>query len=439
MKKHTFITITFCLAIALCARAQKTASPELMQLVNKSFSYNPRINELQQNVVIQEERLDVSQTYLLPSVNATGSYNYIAPVGKITFPVAPGVDKLIQFQPNNNITFGLGLNYQVLDFGRARANINKSKTEIQQSKDNVDYNKGQLAAQVAAIYYGIVYLSNAIAVQDSILSSLAQTKKQTENKLKNGDALELDVLTINSNMDAEQNRKVELETLLEKQKNLLMYSTGVTAINAQGADFNFAPGNAVIANNEELVKQAEQTNLDFKMAQQRNALTAHDWDINKRSYYPSVNIVGNAGMRNGYQPNINELKFNYLVGVGFTAPIFQGGRYKQQKQLFEATNTLNNLSITTLKRNYERDIAQATADINSYTARLANVQGQINQAQKALEQTNSRYKNGIAIQVEYINALTTLQRIKLSALNFEYQKCLGQVELTRLTGNKWWQ
>ena len=352
MKPYTSITLTISLVIALSSKAQKAVNPELVNLVNKSFSYNPRINELQQNVAIQQEKMDVAKTYLLPSVSATGSYNYIAPVGQITFPVAPGVDKLIQFQPNNNVTFGLGLNYQVLDFGRARANINKSKTEIQQSKDNVEFNKAQLAAQVATIYYGIVYLSNAITVQDSILSSLTQTKKQTESKLKNGDALELDVLTINSNIDAEQNRKVELETMLEKQKNLLMYSTGVNTIAQPGSDFNFATDNAAIVGNEELVKQAEQTNFDFKIAQEKIQLTAHDWDINKRNYYPSVNILGNVGMRNGYQPSINDLKFNYLIGVGFTAPIFQGGRYRQQKQLFEATNSLNNLSITTLKRNY---------------------------------------------------------------------------------------
>lgn len=438
MKKNKLISITLCLAIVFCAEAQQAVNPDLVQLVNKSFAYNPRISELQQNVTIQEERLDVAKTYLLPSISATGSYNYVAPVGNITFPVAPGVDKLIQFQPNNNITVGAGLNYQLLDFGRARSNINKSRNEIQQSKDNVEWNKGQLAAQVAAIYYGIVYLNSAITVQDSILSSLAQTKKQTENKFKNGDALELDVLTISSNIDAEQNWKVELETMLEKQKNLLVYATGVSTINQTGADFNFTAGKNLVASNEDLVRQAEQSNLDFKMAQQRNLLTVNDWDINKRSYYPTVNVIGNAGIRNGYQPNINDLKFNYLVGVGFTAPIFQGGRYKQQKQLFEATNTLNNLSVTTLKRNYERDIAQALADINSYTARLGNVQGQINQAQKALEQTNSRYKNGVSIQVEYINALTTLQRIKLSAINFEYQRCLGQIELMRLVGSKWW-
>jgi len=438
MKTTPLIPLIICLALAAATKAQAPLNQELVQLVNQSFTYNPKINELQQNVVIQEERLEVSKTYLLPSVTATGSYNYITPIGQIMFPVAPGVEKQIKFQPNNNINAGIGLNYQLLDFGRARATINKSRTELQQSKDNVEFNKAQLAAQVAVIYYGIVYLHSAMAVQDSIIASLEETKKQTESKLRNGDALELDVLTISSNIDAEQNRKVELQTLLEKQQNLLMYATGAHAISQTASGFSFSTGTAVLPSNEELVKQAEQTNLDFKMAQQRNQLTLHEWNITRRSYYPSLNIVGNAGVRNGYQPDMNEVRLNYLAGLSFSAPIFQGGRYKQQRQVFEATNTLNNLSIATLRKNYERDIAQATADINSYTMRLSNIQGQINQAQKALEQTNSRYRNGIAIQVEYINALTTLQRIKLAALNFEYQKCLGQVELSRLTGTKWW-
>ena len=437
IKIYHIITCVLFITILNSVNAQQTGNQELIQMVNKSFTYNPRISELYQQVVIQQERMDVAKTYLLPSINASASYSYIDPVGKATLPLGPGVDKVIQFQPNNNVAFGLGINYQVLDFGRAQANIAKTKLEIQQSKDNVEFNKSQLAAQIATIYYSITYLKNAIAVQDSILSSLNQTKKQAESKLKNGDALELEVLTINSNMDAEQNRKVELETLLHKQINVLFYSTGIENSNQSNNNFNFLIGNSS-ATKEEIAKQAEETNLDFTLAKQKNLLTLSDWNINKRSYYPSINLLANAGIRNGYQPNINDLKFNYLVGVSLNAPLFQGGRFKQQKQLFEANTKLNDLTITTLKKNYERDIAQATADINSYSTRLINVQGQIKQAQKALDLSNVRYKNGIALQIEYINALTTLQKIKLSALNYEYQKCLSQIELTRLIGTKWW-
>lgn len=432
--------ISFALIITLTTtiKAQQNVNKELVQLVNKSFTYNPRINELQQQVLIQQQKMEVAKTYLLPTVNATAGYNYITPVGKTTFPTGPGVEKVIQFQPNNNLAFGLGVNYQVLDFGRTQANIAKTKTEIQQSKDNVEFNKAQLAAQLATVYYSISYLKNAVIVQDSILLALNETRKQAENKLKNGDALELEVLTINSTVDAEKNKKIELETLIQKQLNVLLYSTGVDNVSeVSTTNFNFVASNNLITK-DEVVKQAQENNLDIKLAKQKNLLTLSDWNINKRAYYPSINLIGNAGMRNGYQPSIDNLKFNYLLGVSFNAPLFQGGRFKQQKQLFEANEQLNNLTLTTLTKNYERDIVQAIADINSYTERLSNMQGQINQAKKAVELSNLRYKSGVALQLEYLNSLTTLQKIKLSALNYQYQLCVTQVELARLIGNMWW-
>ncbi len=437
-KTHQLITFVLIIASATATNAQQNVSTELVQLVNQSFTYNPRINELQQQVAIQEQKMEVAKTYLLPTVNATAAYSYIAPVGQATFPIGPGVEKVLQFQPNNNMAFGLGVNYQVLDFGRSQANIAKTKTEIQQSKDNVEFNKAQLAAQLANVYYSISYLKNAVVVQDSILIALNETKKQAENKLKNGDALELEVLTINSTIDAEKNKRIELETLVQKQVNVLLYATGVDNVGKTSpTDFNFV-ASTNLTNKDEIVKQAQENNLDIKLAKQKNLLTLSDWNINKRAYYPSLNLIGNTGMRNGYQPSIDNLKFNYLLGVSLNAPLFQGGRFKQQKQLFEANEQLNALSITTLTKNYERDIIQAVADINSYTERLNNMQGQINQAQKAVELINVRYKNGVTLQIEYMNALTTLQKIKLSALNYRYQLCVTQVELARLIGNKWW-
>ena len=152
IKTYYITTCVLFITLLNSVKGQQISNQELIQLVNKSFTYNPRISELQQQVMIQQERMDVAKTYLLPSINASASYSYIDPVGKATLPLGPGVDKVIQFQPNNNVAFGLGINYQVLDFGRAQANISKTKLEIQQSKDNVEFNKSQLAAQIATIF-----------------------------------------------------------------------------------------------------------------------------------------------------------------------------------------------------------------------------------------------------------------------------------------------
>ena len=60
--------------------------------------------------------------------------------------------------------------------------------------DNVQNVQTQLASQVSTIYYNIIYFRKAITVEDSILNYLNSNKTIAEDKLKNGDAIKLDVL-----------------------------------------------------------------------------------------------------------------------------------------------------------------------------------------------------------------------------------------------------
>ena len=100
---------------------------------------------------------------------------------------------------------------------------------------------------------------------------MSQSKKIAENRFKNDDALELDILTISSKKDEEQNRKLELETLLQKQLNVLYYSTGIENFNQIKTDFNFSAGSN-LATKEEIIKEALETNLDFKLTKQKSQL-----------------------------------------------------------------------------------------------------------------------------------------------------------------------
>ena len=56
-------------------------------------------------------------------------------------------------------------------------------------------------------------------------------------KLNNGDALKIDILNIQANIDNEENRKMDLQNTLQKQLNLLSYTTGNAV--AKGVSFDF--------------------------------------------------------------------------------------------------------------------------------------------------------------------------------------------------------
>src|SRR6516164_8820255 len=234
MKKHL---ITFTLICAsLIATAQVQVNNELKGIINQSFSYYPRVQESQNLINIAEKRLDVAKTNL-PTVDANGSYEYVQP--KIILPLQMNNEKVnFQFAPVNNINTNVTAEYLLFDFGRFKANVDRAKTDLRYATDNVSDVQTQLASQVSTIYYNIIYFRKAVIVEDSILNYLNANKKIAEDKLKNGDAIRLDVLNLQSQIDIEVNLREDFLNNLQKQLTLLQYTTGNTNIQDNAFDFN---------------------------------------------------------------------------------------------------------------------------------------------------------------------------------------------------------
>ena len=429
MKKISIIAITF-LPFALIAQVK--TNTELKNLITQSFTYFPKVKEAENAITTAQEKIELTKLNVLPTVDASGNYTYLAPVSKVSFPVN-GVNTPLQFQPNHNYSIAVNGNYVIYDFGRQKATIEKSKTELQFAKDNVDYVKGQLANQVAVVYYNIVYLQKAISIQDSVLNYLIENRKIVQSKLNNGDALKIDILNIQANIDNEENRKIDLKNSLQKQLNLLSYTTGNSVSN--GISFDFEVSAKVI---DLLLSEATNNNMDFKLAMDRVKQAKADIDITKLHDKPTIAANAGLGFKDGYVPELQKFQFNGLAGVSVNVPLYTGGRTKQQIKLQQTIVKQNELAIETLNNAYKKDIQQVLADITSNIERINNTTGQIEQAKAAQTLASVRFKNDVGTNLEITNASTNVQRALLTKLQYEYQLCLAKVELARLIGAKYW-
>ena len=426
MKKN-LILFTLLLA-ASSVIGQVTVNTELKGLISQSFGYFPKVKEVENTVSTAQEKVTLTELNKLPFVGGDLSYAYVQP--KIVIPLG-GVN--FQFAPVNNLNAAINASYALFDFGRLKANVNKSKEDLQYAKHNVENVKAQLAYQVATIYYNIVFLQKAISIQDSVINFLNDNKAIVESKLKNGDALKIDLLNIQANLDAEQNRKVDLLNSLQKQLNLLEYTTGVKQGNGKSFDFDVTLADANAA-----LKVAQSSNIDFIMAKDKIRQANSDLEIAKLGDKPSVNLSGTTGYKNGYIPAVNELKFNYAAGVSFSVPIYNGGKTKQQIKLQQNIIRQNELAEASLSSTYKKDIDQALTDIKSNYERINNTKGQTEQAIYAQQLAANRFKNGVGTNLELTNASTNVQRALLTVLQYEYQLCLAKVELARLMGYQYW-
>jgi outer membrane protein TolC len=404
--------------------AQNLINGELKNLLNQCLTYFPKVKEVEQSVQMAQDKLALTELNKYPDLTLDASYAYMQP--KIEVPFG---DKTFQFAPEHNVSGALNGSYTLFDFGRLAANIKKAKLELQTSKHLAKQLEHSLFFQISQLYYQIIYAKKAIDIQNQVVALLSENKTVVEAQLKNGNAIQLDLLTIQSKIDNENNRKIDLETNLKKLLNLLKYATGVN--NILEGELTIAVKNYTF---EEALQMAIQNNPSLAIAKDKVNVSKAEVAIAKLNEQPFIGFKASVGSRNGYLPKINEPRFNYNAGIGFSMPLFNGGKIKQQIKIQERAVALNETGVAAQLHDFEKDIQAALIDINSNEHRIKNAASQIEQAALAQKLSVSKLKNGTTTPIELTSTNADYQRALLNQLQYQYQLCNAQLELVKLMG-----
>ncbi len=404
--------------------AQSLINGELKNLLNQSLQYFPKVKEVQQSVQLAEDKLTLTELNKYPDITMDASYAYVQPKIEVAFG-----EKTFQFAPVHNVSGALNGSYTLFDFGRLESNIQKAKLELQTSKHVAEQLKHSLFFQISQLYYQIIYAKKAIEIQNQVLQLLTENKTIIETQLKNGNAIQLDLLTIQSKIDNELNRKIDLETNLKKLLNLLNYATGVATISESQLSISLKNYTS-----DEAMQMALIHNPSIAIAKDKVNVTKADVAITKLNERPYVGMKASVGSRNGYLPQINDPRFNYNAGIGFSVPLFNGGKIKQQIKIQERSLALSETNVVAQIHDFEKDIQAALIDIQSNQARIKNAGTQIEQAALAQKLSVSKLKNGTATPIEITSTNADYQRALLNQLQYQYQLCNAQLELIKLMG-----
>jgi outer membrane protein TolC len=382
------------------------------------------VKEVEQSVQLAENKLKLTELNKYPDITIDASYAYVKPKIEVAFG-----ENTFQFAPVHNVSGAINGTYMLADFGRLKANIEKSKLELQSAHHVAAQLKNSLFAQISQLYFQIVYAQKAIQIQDQVIALLNENKKVIDAQLANGNAIQLDALTMQSKIDNEINRKIDLETNLKKLLNLLKYATGVD---------NIKEGQLVLTVKaytlDEALSYALAHNPSLAIARDKQSIAKSDVTISQLADKPVIGARAAVGSRNGYLPAINEPRFNYNAGIGLSIPLFNGGKNKQLVKLQEKGLELSETNIVSLVHDTEKDLQAALIDINSSQSRIKNANTQIQQAALAQQLSTSKLKNGTTTPLEITSTNADYQKALLNQLQFQYQLCNAQIELLRVMG-----
>lgn len=429
------ILVIVCLFLGNEVLAQ-SSEQVLSKLINQAIEYSPRVKEQQQLLSTGDYRIKVQETGLKPQVSGDVSYSRVDPIAKATLPVN-GEPKVIQFQPHNNYNAGVNASYVIYDWGRFKEAVKKTVLEIQQQGGGIEALKHNLSYQVAQLYYSIIYLQKAIVVQQDQLKLVQENGKIIADRIKSGDALDYDAVQVQVRYKNAEIRVIDLQGQLEKQYIFLSSLIGSDARklipNNAELQFNYSKPDLQSAYNE-----AIRSNVDLKFLESKEGILAQEIKIASMSSLPTLAANASLGVRNGYLPDISILRPNSLIGVKLSIPIYTGKRGAYNTQIAKINLDAAKQSTESQKNQISRDLENAYNDIKVANQKKELAASNIYQAEYSLKLAKKRLENGVSTPLEIQAAETGLEEAKFNLLQYDYQALLAKLEISRLSGVKFW-
>lgn len=431
MKKNIFSIIIIFIILSKCLYSQNSVSGNLTldEAISLALKNQPLIESAEDNLKAAEAKINEQKSFDYPNVEGNLSYNRLGPVSSIQF----GGGSFLLY-PANNYNADVSANYTLYDFGKKSALLDLAKSFKLTSAENINFVKNQLSYKTVYLFYSILYLEKSLKVKNDEIKTLEQHLDITQKRVNSGTATDFDVLTVKVRVASAENERTDIQNAINKEKIALRDLLGLPS----GQEINLSGELNLITqttNSDSLLAQAFVQREEMKIAKDENNSLELQKHVASLGDLPKLNIMGDYGIKNGFMPNLNALRGNWVLGVSANIPIFNGFRKDAQVQEAEANLDANSAHISALKRKIKTEVDQSISQLKTSQAQLTTAELQVEQAKQAVQRAKISYENGVITNLDLLDAETSLAKAELLNLRVIYQNVANTYDLKEAIGD----
>jgi outer membrane protein len=154
---------------------------------------------------------------------------------------------------------------------------------------------------------------------------------------------------------------------------------------------------------------------------------------------PTLKVNLTYGLKNGFIPNLDVLRGNWVAGVKAEVPLFDGWRTDHQKEEAEAAILAEQARRRDVERQVSSDVEQAEADVQTALSKISISELQVQQAREAVSIAQSRYETGSVTNLDLLDAQAAESAARLGRIQALYKYVMSNYELQRAIGAKPWE
>jgi outer membrane protein len=252
-------------------------------------------------------------------------------------------------------------------------------------------------------------------------------------KVETGSATQYESLSTRVRLSVAESQKTDIETAKKNYMSMLNSLLGLPAGNplvvknsvladSQGEDRKLLEDYALNHRTEIALAELKQKNARLKL------------DVIKTQNRPLLTANALAGFRNGYLPEINRIKANYLAGLSLRIPLYDASRQKFQEMMAGSEISMAAQSREQTRRDISVEVYQNRENLEASSVKMLQSELQSKLAEEARKLAELSYQTGSITNLDLLDAETLEAESRLALLKARTDYAVNLVRLNLALG-----
>lgn len=391
-----------------------------------------------QNVVRETKGLDNF------TVGLTGNYSRFVPTSSTTVIGPNGQPQTVQIVPPSSTSAAATVTQPIDVSGRIRLGVGLAGLQLNIQEYGEAQTLQQLIFDTKTAYYGVLRAEANVDVARSSVRLAEERLRIATAQFTAGTAPRFDVDRAQVDVTNFTQTLIQALNAVDVAKATLSRTVGINAndpIEVQNQVVTVTPVTFDIPSltNQALVARPEvqqavtgvrfaQKNVKFVSTEDQPQLAA----FATSNYSSTVTSSGAAAGGSSFGPK----NLRYTYGLSVNWPIWTGG--VTRARVAEARNDVNIArdTLTQAQLGVELDVRTGALNVMEASRRVGSSQANVTLAEEALRLATVRYQEGVATQVEVIDAQNALIQAQTNYVSAQYDYLRASAQLQRAVANQ---
>jgi len=402
----------------------------LNDAIEFAHNNNAEIKQLIINLDKSVVDIGIARSAFYPTLSASGYYTYLSDL-----PVFQLDSVLIPMGQHENYNLQVSLQQVFFAWGKIYdayriAGFNRDIAEL-----NLIRKKQEVRCSVTKTYYELLVFEQMVELTKESLEQLKRHEESVRKRYEAGLVAQFDLLRSQVQVANLKPKLIEAENGLKLAREGFKMLLGLP----QETEFILKDSLEIIEENfefDQIKNEALNNRAELNNFEKIEKISKLAKSLKARANLPTLFAGVSYDRKKPFSFGGNDWGSNLTFNIGFQFPIFSG--YKNLYEYKEANLTLKeaNLAWENLTKGIIIEVKQAYLKLSASKEAIQAARENINQAEMAFNIIETRYKNGLATNLEYLDAQLATMQAKINYLTALKDYLSTQADLIKAIGKE---